>query len=152
MTFGEKLKKYRTVKGFTQTTLGTLVGLSADRIRQYECDVRHPKEELLIKIAKTLEINPIALKDADTGNPDSVMHVFFELEDIYGMRIEKTGESYQISFKTDHPDSEYLIKGMEAWINKRTELQPDINDSKEVIASKKEQYALWKACYPDKQK
>ena len=43
MTLGDKIRKYRTLKGLTQAQLGSMVKLTGDRIRQYENDVRKPK-------------------------------------------------------------------------------------------------------------
>lgn len=150
MTLGDKIRKYRTLKGLTQAQLGSMVKLTGDRIRQYENDVRKPKDGKLMEIAEVLEINPTTLFDPDYNNPISVMHTFFELEDIYGMRFEKVGDAYQLVFSKgdDYQNSNWLIEGITAWTNKRNELQPDINDSAESITEKKEQYALWKARYP----
>ena len=150
MTLGDKIRKYRTLKGLTQAQFGSMVKLTGDRIRQYENDVRKPKDGKLMKNAKVLEINPTTLFDPDYNNPISVMHTFFELEDIYGMRFEKVGDAYQLVFSKgdDYQNSNWLIEGITAWTNKRNEFQPDINDSAESITEKKEQYALWKARYP----
>lgn len=150
MTLGDKIRKYRTLKGLTQAQFGSMVKLTGDRIRQYENDVRKPKDGKLMEIAKVLEINPTTLFDPDYNNPISVMHTFFELEDIYGMRFEKVGDAYQLVFSKgdDYQNSNWLIEGITAWTNKRNEFQPDINDSAESITEKKEQYALWKARYP----
>ncbi len=44
MTLGDKIRKYRTLKGLTQAQLGVKVKLTGDRIRdrirQYENDAR----------------------------------------------------------------------------------------------------------------
>ncbi len=150
MTLGDKIRKYRTLKGLTQAQLGSMVKLTGDRIRQYENDVRKPKDGKLMEIAESLNINPTALFEPDYRNPNSVMHTFFELEDIYGLRFEKVGETYQLVFSKsdDCQNSDWLIEGIAAWTDKRKELQPDINDSAEAIADKKEKYAFWKARYP----
>lgn len=150
MTLGDKIRKYRTLKGLTQAQLGSMVKLTGDRIRQYENDVRKPKDGKLMEIAEALNINPTALFEPDYRNPNSVMHTLFELEDIYGLRFEKSGENYQLVFSQsdDCQNSDWLIEGIAAWTAKRKELQPDINDSAEAITDKKEKYALWKARYP----
>ncbi len=50
MTLGEKIKKYRHLKGWTQKELGLAVGFSeavADsRIRKYERDVITPRKDI----------------------------------------------------------------------------------------------------------
>ena len=150
MTLGNKIRKYRTLKCLTQAQLGSLVNLTGDRIRQYENDVRKPKDGKLMEIAEALNISPTALFEPDYHNPNSVMHTFFELEDIYGLRFEKTGNTYQLVFSqiNDCQNSNCLIEGIAAWTAKRKELQPDINDSAKAIADKKEKYVLWKARYP----
>lgn len=150
MTLGDKIRKYRILKGLTQAQLGSMVKLTGDRIRQYENDVRKPKDGKLLEIAKALEINPTTLFDPDYQNPNSVMHTFFELEDIYGLHFEKIEDSYQLVFSkgSNYQNNEWLIEGITAWTSKRKELQPDINDSAEAITDKKEKYALWKARYP----
>lgn len=150
MTLGDKIRKYRTLKGLTQAQLGSIVKLTGDRIRQYENDVRKPKDGKLMEIAEALNINPTALFEPDYRNPNSVMHTLFELEDIYGLRFEKSGENYQLVFSQsdDCQNSYWLMDGIVAWTAKRKELQPDINDSAEAITDKKEKYTLWKARYP----
>jgi len=150
MALGDKIRKYRTLKGLTQAQLGSMVKLTGDRIRQYENDVRKPKDGKLMEIAKALDINPTALFEPDYRNPNSVMHALFELEDIYGLRFEKSGENYQLAFSQneDGQNSDWLMEGIAAWTAKRKELQPDINDSAGAITDKKEKYALWKARYP----
>ena len=150
MTLGDKIRKYRTLKGLTQAQLGSMVKLTGDRIRQYENNVRKPKDGKLMEISEALNINPTALFEPDYRNPNSVMHTLFELEDIYGLHFEKTGESYQLVFSKndDCQNSDWLIEGISMWTAKRKELQPDINDSAEAITDKKQRYALWKARYP----
>ena len=98
MTLGDKIRKYRTLKGLTQAQLGSMVKLTGDRIRQYENDVRNPKDGKLFEIADALDVNPSTLAEPDFDDPTSVMHVLFELEDIYGLHFEKVGENYQLAF------------------------------------------------------
>ena len=113
MTLGDKIRKYRTLKGLTQAQLGSMVKLTGDRIRQYENDVRKPKDGKLMEIAKALDINPTALFEPDYRNPNSVMHALFELEDIYGLRFEKSGENYQLVFSQNEngQNSGWLMEG-----------------------------------------
>ena len=55
MTLGDKIRKYRTLKGLTQAQLGSMVKLTGDRIRQYENNVRKPKDGKLFEIADALD-------------------------------------------------------------------------------------------------
>ena len=128
MTLGDKIRKYRTLKGLTQAQLGSMVKLTGDRIRQYENDVRKPKDGKLFEIADALDINPSTLAEPDFDDPTSAMHVLFELEDIYGLHFEKVGENYQLAFsKGEYSSANWIIEGLSAWVKKRDELQPDIN-------------------------
>lgn len=65
-TIGERIKFYRNVNGFTQKELGVLCGFSeatADvRIAQYEKNLKIPRNDILLKIAKSLSIEPIYLQ------------------------------------------------------------------------------------------
>ena len=120
MTLGDKIRKYRTLKGLTQAQLGSMVKLTGDRIRQYENDVRKPKDGKLMEIAEALEINPTTLFEPDYNNPNSVMHTFFELEDIYGMRFEKVGDVYQLVFAEGegYTNPNWIKDGIAQWTNK----------------------------------
>lgn len=149
MTLGDKIRKYRTLKGLTQAQLGSMIKLTGDRIRQYENDVRKPKDGKLFEIADALDVNPSTLAEPDFDDPTSVMHVLFELEDIYGLHFEKVGNNYQLAFsKGEYSSANWIIEGLAAWVKKRDELQPDINDSNSTIADKKNDYIRWKARYP----
>lgn len=149
MTLGDKIRKYRILKGLTQAQLGSMVKLTGDRIRQYENDVRKPKDGKLFEIADALDVNPSTLAEPDFNDPTSVMHVLFELEDIYGSHFEKVGDNYQLAFsKGEYSSANWIIEGLAAWVKKRDELQPDINDSNSTIADKKNDYIRWKARYP----
>ena len=46
---GHRIRKIRIARGMTQAALGTAVGLSADRIQQYENGFRRPRADLLKK-------------------------------------------------------------------------------------------------------
>lgn len=149
MTLGDKIRKYRTLKGLTQAQLGSMVKLTGDRIRQYENDVRKPKDGKLFEIADALDINPSTLAEPNFDDPTSVMHVLFELEDIYGLHFEKVGDNYQLAFSNgEYSSANWIIDGLAAWVKKREELQPDINDSDNTITDKKNDYIRWKARYP----
>lgn len=149
MTLGDKIRKYRTLKGLTQTQLGSMVKLTRDRIRQCENAIRKPKEENLFEISDALDVNASTLAEPDFDDSTSVIHVLFKLEDIYGLHFEKVGDNYQLAFSNgDYENVNWLINGIAAWVKKRNELQPDINDSNSTITDKKNDYVCWKARYP----
>ena len=59
MTFGEKLRKHRTSKRFTQSELAKLAGLSINPISNYEKGTTYPQNrEIYTKLAEILGIDP----------------------------------------------------------------------------------------------
>ena len=58
MTLGEKIKYLRKFRGMTQKEFGTAIGLDDNRIAQYETNYRVPKRDLLINMAKALNVDP----------------------------------------------------------------------------------------------
>ena len=60
ITFGRKLKYLRQKNHLTQKELGIALVFPEDsadvRIAQYEADTRKPRDELLVKMAKTLNV------------------------------------------------------------------------------------------------
>lgn len=66
MTIGEKIKRARKKAGLTQKQLGEKMGVSFQSIAQWENDLRNPKLDTLIRIAKALGV-PVA--SLIPGNP-----------------------------------------------------------------------------------
>lgn len=70
-TFGWRLRHIRNKRGITQKQLGIICNFpqnAADvRIRQYESDKRHPKEEIINLLANELKISPVMLSMQTTS-------------------------------------------------------------------------------------
>ena len=59
MKFGEKLRKYRTEKNFTQAELAKLVGVGVNTIYNYENGKTYPQNRKVYKkLADILGVNP----------------------------------------------------------------------------------------------
>ena len=58
MPFGNRLKEARLKRGFTQEELAKAIGVSKGSIGNYESEISSPKEEILIKLIKVLDIEP----------------------------------------------------------------------------------------------
>ena len=88
MAIGEKIKKIREFRGMTQQELGEAVGFAiknaAVRIAQYEINYRVPKDELIRQIAKTLDVNYIAIRPPAGGAAEDIMQTLFWLEETDG--------------------------------------------------------------------
>ena len=62
LTTGEKIKKNRTQKGFTQKQLAQKCSMYESQIRKYETGKIHPKSETLQKIANALQVSVNSLR------------------------------------------------------------------------------------------
>ncbi len=145
MTLGDKIRKYRVLKGWTQRDLGLAVGFPAatadSRIRKYEKDIMAPKEAMRIKLAKALEVDLSALSDVDVSTYEDVMQVLFLFEDAYGMEIEKEEGKTSLVFDDSNSRIRTLITYLNLWRNQKTALLPNPeNASDEQIKA----YEKWK--------
>ena len=89
---GNRIRRIRSEKGITQAELGERVGLNADRVQKYENGARKPKAEMLQRIAAALGVSLQALEDPNTTSYIGAMYAFFEMEECFNMKIEKTPE------------------------------------------------------------
>ena len=65
-------------------------------MRKYESDAMAPKADIRAKIAKALNIDLEAISDVEISSFADIMYVLFELEEKYGLKIEKK----EIRFRT----------------------------------------------------
>ena len=103
MTVGEKIKIARNLKGITQKELSEMVGVSYSMVRQYEVNMRKPKEELLQKFANALDTSIEFLKEYNIKTDNELMHFLFNLEIEKGLILtthnENNIEKCYISFE-----------------------------------------------------
>lgn len=85
MTIGKKIKFIRKLRKMTQQELGVAVGLdakgAANRIAQYECDYRLPQKDMLILMAKAMDVNPLNFVSEVPGSAEDIMQTFFWLDE-----------------------------------------------------------------------
>ena len=77
---GSRIREIRLARGLTQAELGDKVGLTADRIRQYEAGYRKPKTDTIKAIASALEVQPLAMIDPVSTEYLGAVYALFELE------------------------------------------------------------------------
>ncbi len=58
VTIGDRIKAARKEAGMTQKELGAALGISFQAVAQWENNLRNPKVETVLKIAKVLNIDP----------------------------------------------------------------------------------------------
>ena len=85
MSMGYKLKKLRTLRGYTQREFGQLVGFSAVtadvRIAQYEAGTRVPKADMVHKMAEILKVNPDYLMAPAPTLSEQIMQTLLWLDE-----------------------------------------------------------------------
>ena len=126
MTFGEKLRKYRLLKGLTLKDLGKSIGFSEKtagvRINQYEIGRAIPKMDIRSKLSRELDVDMEALSDLNIQSYKDVMYILFELEELYGLEIYQKSSS--ITFSLDRHSE--LSKCIRYWVDKKAKFKnPD---------------------------
>lgn len=148
MTLGNKIRKYRQLRGLTQKELGLMAGFSeatADsRIRKYESDAMAPKTAIRQKLADALDVDLSALSDLDISSHEDVMQALFQLEENFGMDIEKQGGRVYLSFRNDNDENHALNMFMSLWSDQKKIFFPDPQN---VTEEQRKDYELWKACF-----
>lgn len=88
MTIGEKIKKARLEKGYTQEELGNLIGVQKSAVAKYEKGkIVNIKRSVLAKISKVLEIPPVELvsdieeKPVETANKLADWYLGLEIKE-----------------------------------------------------------------------
>lgn len=63
--FGDRLRRFRKAKGWTQTTLAQNAGIERSMVGNYELGLSYPPIPTLIKLAETLQLSVDRLLDID---------------------------------------------------------------------------------------
>ena len=146
MAIGERIRFFRNLRGMTQKWLGAAIGFddkTADvRVAQYESGTRTPKENLVNAIADNLDVSPKALDVPDIDSYIGLMHTFFTLEDLYGLKINEIDGELCLSLDKSK-GSTYLsmFDMLKAWQKESAKLEAG-----EIT---KEEYDQWRYRYPE---
>lgn len=121
MAIGQRIRFFRNRKGMTQKYLGEILGFvgktSDVRMAQYESEARIPKQELVRNIAHFLDVSTYALTVPDIDTNIGLMHTFFALEDMRGLKIgEVDGEVVLRLDKSDYSTYATMDKMLRAWL------------------------------------
>lgn len=145
MAIGQRIKFFRNRKGMTQKYLGEILGFlgktSDVRMAQYESEARVPKAELVKEMAGIFDVSTHALNVPDIDTYLGLMHTFFALEDMYGLKIgEIDGEICLHLDKSVTAPGSTLDDMFRAWQAQSARLEAgDIS---------KEEYDEWRYKYP----
>lgn len=106
MAIGERIKRTRNFRKWTQAQLGKVVGLSDVRIRQYEIGNRIPKENMIQELAKALDCNYRSIYEPSLYAAEDVMYTLFELDEHYDMNL------YEVA-NPDDPTEKHIAVGFD---------------------------------------
>lgn len=146
MAIGRRIKFFRNKCGMKQKELGEKLGFlgktSEVRIAQYENEARTPKPDLIRKMAKIFHVSPKALTVPEIDTYVGLLHTFFALEDMYGIKIDVLDQ--EMCLRLDKSTGSLycdLFDVFYSWFQK----------SKEFESGKitKEEYDEWRYNYPD---
>lgn len=110
---------------------------------QYEAEAREPKAALVEQMAEIFKVSPKAISVPEIDTYDGLMHTFFALEDMYGLKIaEIDGELCLHLDRTLNPDMN-LLDLFELWHKQSIRL------ANGMIT--KQDYDEWRYNYPASQ-
>lgn len=102
MTIGENMKRIRRIKGITQKQLGEKMGVTQQRIAQFELDKILPKYETVEKIAEALGVNPADIDES------LVIDLSGDWDIAPGQLSEEMKEFIRSGTLADHMASNYI--------------------------------------------
>lgn len=146
MALGQRIKFFRNRKGMTQKQLGEILGFlgktSDVRMAQYETEARTPKHDLIKEIAGLLDVSTHAITVPDIDTYLGLIHTFFALEDMYGLKVtEVNGEPCIYLDRSSSTYSSSVDDMLRAWMKQSTLLE-----NGEIS---KEEYDEWRYKYPE---
>lgn len=121
--------------GFSEATADS-------RIRKYESDAMAPKTAIRQKLADALGVDMSVLSDLDISSHEDVMRALFQLEERFGMEIEKKDGRIYFSFRDDNDENRTLNAFMNFWSDQKKIFLPDPQNA---TAEQRKDYELWKA-------
>ncbi len=134
-TVGENIRHYRQERGLNVSQLAKKVGTAESAIRHYEKNERTMSEEQLEKIARALDVSPLALRDYRIGSARDLMGLMLQLEETFGIVPDEDGKCLVL----DHTakNAQKLEQAIKGWADVRRQL-----DAGEMT---QEEYEDWKA-------
>lgn len=142
-SLGQKIKKIRMLRKYTQKELGVMCGFSfssADvRIAQYEKNKKIPREKILKDMCNALGVGEGALIHADMLSYQEMFYALFDMEDFHGLRPVKKEDGYYLKFDSDSIINDFL----EEWYKMYRKYPSPRGDDDE------EKYTLCRYEYPN---
>ena len=133
MGTGELIRKYRKMRGLTQSELAEKCGLTDSAIRNYELGNRTPGEDQVKEIASALHVAPESLFDV----PAATAREALELDEEFGLKPKEIDGEVVLAIDPSSKKAPKLVQALKAWL-----AQIDSEKSGEITA---EQLVEWKA-------
>lgn len=143
-TIGNKLKRLRKFRKKTQEDLAKSVGVSTNGIGRYEIGDRIPRKDVIAKLAQALDVNESAIDNVDVDSDVGLMHLFFYLEDTYGLEIYEIDDKYYLHF--DEKKLTSITVYLKAWYEER---KKSLGNSENFSAEQKHKYDEWRYTFPE---
>lgn len=143
MKIGHLLKKFRELRGLTQKKLGEKSNLDDVRIRQYELDIRSPKDDVLNNISSALDVRSEYFKEAQYPySNEDIIRLLFKMEDSIPLSIS----SIIIDSKRDISLNGVFFLGEDIKVfNHALEEWRDMQNKHKAEKISTEEYESWKA-------
>ncbi|CAK7022060.1 MAG: hypothetical protein PEPC_00914 [Peptostreptococcus russellii] len=143
MKIGHLLKKFRELRGLTQKKLGEKSNLDDVRIRQYELDIRSPKDDVLNNISSALDVRSEYFKEAQYPySNEDIIRLLFKMEDSIPLSIS----SIIIDSKRDISLNGVFFLGEDIKVfNHALEEWRDMQNKHKAEEISTEEYESWKA-------
>ena len=142
-SLGQKIKKIRMLRKYTQKELGVMCGFSFSsedvRIAQYEKNKKIPREKILKDMCNALGVGEGALIHADMLSYQEMFYALFDMEDFHGLRPVKKEDGYYLKFDSDSIINDFL----EEWYKMYRKYPSPRGDDEE------EKYTLCRYEYPN---
>lgn len=119
-TVGNRIKRIRKIRGWTQKELAERAGINLFSLKSHELNNKMPKYEQLLKLADALEIDVSFLQPKKLDTPNAILSLIFDLMDQYGdIKMEIRGRTVMFGIDSfDHfSENQKLSKALEAHEN-----------------------------------
>lgn len=163
MTIGENIRRIRKLRGISVQDLAQRLGISDTYMRYYENNVRNPKKEGILRIAKALDVHPEVLQASEIDE-DTAMQRLFHVFNAFDGKLLTAGniadgiKNKSISADDVYIDFHALQPRLSSWlvayadymsaINKAEQL-PNPVDKANAILDAQKSFDLWMDFYPD---
>ena len=137
MGTGELIRKYRKMRGLTQSELAENCGLTDSAIRNYELGNRTPGEDQVKGIASALSVAPESLFDVPAATAREALELIFRIDEEFGLKPKEIGGEVVLAIDSSSKKAPKLAQALKAWL-----AQIDSEKSGEITS---EQLAEWKA-------